>query len=83
MKEIFKIQLDPSDIALFVNQANTISNDVNLFQDSMTVSGKSIMGVCALDFNRDIYMVVHDRTDDYMVYQILGNWIADSSKRVE
>lgn len=82
MKEIFKIDLAPSDISRFVDRANTIPNDVNLFQEDNTVaSGKSIMGVCALDFNKAIYMIVYDRTDDNIVYKTFGDWISDRIKK--
>lgn len=81
MKEIFKIDLTPSDISRFINRANTILNDVNLFQeDNIVVSGKSIMGVCALDFTKDIYMLVYNRTDDNIVYKTFGDWISDRAK---
>lgn len=81
MKEIFRIRLDPSDIAAFVEKASTLTNDINLFQDEVLVSGKSIIGVCALDFNKDIYMVVRDRADDRIVYQTFSNWLVDNVER--
>ncbi len=83
MKEIFRIRLDPSDIADFVEKASTLPNDINLFQDEVVVGGKSIMGVCTLNFNKDIYMVVRDRTDDRIVYQTFGNWLVDNAERAK
>ena len=83
MREIFKIDLDPSDISRFVDRANTIPNDVNLFQcDNTVASGKSIVGICALDFNKDIYMIVYDRADDNIVYKTFGDWISDGARKV-
>lgn len=85
MKETFKIRLDPSDITAFIEKANTLPNDINLFQGETVVSGKSIMGICALNFNKDIYLLIRDRTDDRIVYQTFGNWIVDNDniKKVE
>lgn len=78
MKEVFKIKIDFSDIAEireFVNKANTIPNDVNLFQAYTTVSGKSILGVSSLDLNKPISLIVRDREDDEIVCKTFGRWL--------
>lgn len=77
MKNIFKIKLDIPNTGEFINAANSIPNDVNLFQGKSVVSGKSLLGIYSLDLSQDIDLVVRDRDDDKIVYEKFGKWIIE------
>ena len=75
MKNIFKIKLDFADIYNFVKATTSISNNVNLVQGQMVSSGKSIMGIYALDLGKPIELIVYDRSDDDVIYSKFGKWL--------
>ena len=75
MKDIFKIRLDILDASSFLKASNSIPNDVCVYQDNIIASGKSIMGVYALDLSKSINLIVRDRENDDIVYEKFGKWI--------
>lgn len=75
MKEVFKVKLNENDLNEFVQAASKIPNDINLFQGSVTVSGKSLIGLYALDLTQIAGLVVQDREDDAVVFDNFGRWI--------
>lgn len=75
MKNVFEIKLDIPDIAAFIQIANSITNDVCLYQGVNTVSGKSVMGVYALDLSKPINLIVRDRESNDIVYEKFGKWL--------
>ena len=75
MRNIFTIKIDVSDVGEFVKAANDISNDINLFQGTYVVSGKSLMGICALDFSKPIKLTIRDVSNDTFVADKFEKWI--------
>lgn len=69
MTDIFKIKLDISDVKDFLNITQNITNDINLCQGYNLVSGKSLMGIMALDLSKPIELIIRDRENDDIVYQ--------------
>lgn len=75
MRDIFKIKLDLNEVKDFISAANSIPNDINLTQRNALASGKSIMGIYALNLGEPVNLIVHDRTDDEIVFEKFGRWI--------
>lgn len=75
MKNVFKIKLDVADIEHFLQEANSIPNEVCLYQGINTVSGKSIIGIYALDLTKPINLIVRERENDDIIYEKFGQWI--------
>ena len=76
MKPIYKIKLDLSEVNSFLDTANSINNDVNLSQGISVVSGKSLIGMLTLDFNKPISLIIRDvPNDDDSVIDKFQRWI--------
>lgn len=80
MKNIFRVKLDICDIGDFINTANSISNNVVLYQGQTTASGKSIIGIYSLNLNSTVNMIVYDRVNDNIVYEKFGKWLVDGEE---
>lgn len=75
MIDVFKIKLDISDVKDFINITHNITNDINLCQGYNLVSGKSFIGIMALDFSKPIDLIVRDRDNDDIIYQNFYNYL--------
>lgn len=75
MREDFRIKLDLKDVPHFVAAATSIDNPVNVVQGQSAISGKSLMGVMALNLSRPATLVVANREDDDIVYEKFGQWV--------
>ena len=75
MKEIFIIKLELNDIPDFLHTAQSLPNDINLVQGQVVASGKSLMGIYALDISKPIKLLVRDRDNDDIVMVKFNKWI--------
>lgn len=76
MKDIYKIKLDIPDIHEFMQVANSIVNDINLYQGNAVVNAKSLMGLYALDLSKEINLTIRDCDDDEVIEKF-SKWIID------
>lgn len=75
MKDIFKIKIGIQDVGEFINAANSIPNDINVFQGNSVASGKSLIGIYSLNLNKPINLVVRDISSEDVVIDKFKKWL--------